>query len=153
MASFRINKTRSCRIVYILQTMTPDSPLDRSIHKELGNIQDDIDGISPLPTSYEAPRIDKSKVSSCRIIYILETITSYSPLDRFVNLELGDIVHEGQYQRHSSLCRGHRIHVLVLPKSTKQGEYCQLVCILQSITIYLSLDRFSTGGSLHGKPM
>jgi hypothetical protein len=35
----------------------------------------------------------QNKVSSRYRVYILQTTTMYLPLDRFVNLELGDIVH------------------------------------------------------------
>jgi hypothetical protein len=61
----------------------------------------------------------------------------YLPLDRFVNLELGDIVHEGGYQRDCAIVND-VVMDMVLPKSTKQGEFLfSCTYILQTITMYL----------------
>jgi hypothetical protein len=103
------NKASSCFCVYILQPWTPDSPLDQCIHTDFENIVDEgqcrrdcviaddvaIDGNG-------TPDL-QNKESSRYCVYILQAWTRYSPLDRFINLELGDIVHEGQYRRDCAI--------------------------------------------------
>jgi hypothetical protein len=69
------------------------------------------------------PGYPQNKVSSWYHVYILQTTTMYLPLNRFVNLELGDIILEGRYRRIAPSSTTLR-STLVLPKSTKQGEFC-----------------------------
>jgi hypothetical protein len=64
----------------------------------------------------------------------------YVPFDRFVNLELGSIVHEGRYRRDFAIVDDVG-STLVLPKSTKQGEFWFSCIHFQTVTTYLPLDR------------
>jgi hypothetical protein len=135
MASHRIHKTRWFLFfrVFILQPWTPDSPLDRCIHTDFGNIVHEgryrrdfitADGVAINGNGTPDPQ---NKVSSRYRVYILQAWTHYLPFDRFVNLELGYIVHEGQYRRDFAIVDDVG-STLVLPKSIKQGEFW-LLCI------------------------
>jgi hypothetical protein len=97
------NKLSSCFHVYILQPWTPDSPLDRCINTDFGNIVHEgryrrdfviADGVAIDGNGTPDPQ---NKVSSQYRVYILQAWTRYLPFDRFVNLELGYIVQEGRY--------------------------------------------------------
>jgi hypothetical protein len=122
------NKVSSCFHVYILQPWTHYLPLDQSIHTEFGKIVEEgrywrdfviADDIAIDGNGTPDPQ---NKVSSWYRVYILQTTTMYLPLDRFINLELGDIVHEGWYRRDCAIVDDVAIN-MVLPKSTKQGEF------------------------------
>jgi hypothetical protein len=141
------NKVSSCFCVYILQPWTPYSPLDRRIHTDFGNIVHEGRYRRDFVIAGDGVAIDgngtpdpQNKVSSRYRVYILQAWTRYLPFDQFVNVELGYIVHEGQYRRDFAIVDDVG-STLVLPKSTKQGEFW-LSCtyILQPITTYLPLD-------------
>jgi hypothetical protein len=123
----RQNKMTSCRIAYILQPMTPDSPLDRSIQTELGNIVDegqyrrDFVVAAKVAMDGDGTPNPLKKVSSCWIVCILQTITithhliDSSTRNWEVSLTRDDI---NSIPSFSATLRSR----LVLPKSTKQGE-------------------------------
>jgi hypothetical protein len=124
------NKVSSCFRVYILRPWNPDSPLDRCIHTDFGNIVDGgryrwdcvIAGDDVVINGNGTPD-PQNKVSSRYRVYILQTPTMYLPLDRCIHTDFGNIVHKGRYQRDFAIVDNVG-STLVLPTLTKQGEFC-----------------------------
>jgi hypothetical protein len=94
-------------------------------------------GVTPNP---------QNKVSSCQLVYILQPWTPDSPLDRFINTDFGNIVHEGRYRRDFAIVDNVAIDVgatKVDETSTKQGEFLS-ACIhfAKCNHVLIPLDRF-----------
>jgi hypothetical protein len=115
------NKVSSCQLVYILQPWTPDSPLDRFIHTDFGNIvheerhRRDFDIAVDVAIDGDGTPDPQNKVTSCQLVYILQPWTPDSPLDRFIQTDFGNIVLEGRYRRDFAILDD----VFVVPLGTR----------------------------------
>jgi hypothetical protein len=100
------NKVSSCFREYILQPWTtPNSPLDRCIHTDFGNIVDkgryrrDCIIADDVAIDGNGTPDPQKKVSSRYRTYILQTPTMYLPPNRCIHTDFGNIAHEGRYRR------------------------------------------------------
>jgi hypothetical protein len=105
----RIHKTRW--VLDIVYTFCKHGPatyhlIDSSTWNwDISSTRDDIDGISPSSTTLDRRwcyQNRQNKVSFGFCVYILQTVTTYIPLDRCIHTDFGNIVCDGRYRLISS---------------------------------------------------